>query len=70
MGTCGVIVATAGVGLLFRTTEKVGVDCRNAVQALAGSNQEMTLRFDAAEANRIIGGDDTLGSQDTTRRWQ
>ncbi|MDR3752689.1 MAG: MFS transporter [Terracidiphilus sp.] len=61
MGTCGVIVATAGVGLLFRTTEKVGVDCRNAVQAMAGPNQEMTLRFDAAAANRLIGGDDTLG---------
>ena len=61
MGTCGVIVATAGVGLLFRTTEKVGVDCRNAVQAMAGPNQDLTLRFDAAAANRIIGGDDTLG---------
>jgi MFS family permease len=61
MGTCGVIVATAGVGLLFRTTEKIGVDCRNAVQALAGPNQDLTLRFDAAAANRIIGGDDTLG---------
>jgi SP family myo-inositol transporter-like MFS transporter 13 len=54
MGTCGVIVATAGVGLLFRTTEKVGVDCRNAVQALAGPNQEMTLRFDPAEAGKLL----------------
>jgi MFS family permease len=54
MGTCGVIVATAGVGLLFRTTEKVGVDCRNAVQALAGPNQEMTLRFDPAEASKLL----------------
>jgi len=61
MGTCGVIVATAAVGLLFRTTEKIGVDCRTAVQAMAGPNQELTLRFDAAAANRIIGGDDTLG---------
>jgi MFS family permease len=61
MGTSGVIVATVGVGLLFRTTEKIGVDCRNAVQAMAGPNQELTLRFDAAAANRIIGGDDTLG---------
>ena len=36
LGTSGVIVAMAGVGLLFRTTEKIGVDCRDAVQAMAG----------------------------------
>jgi MFS family permease len=56
MGTCGVIVATAGVGLLFRSTEKVGVDCRNSVQAMAGPNQELTLRFDPEEAGKLLGG--------------
>ena len=54
MGTCGVIVATASVGLLFRTTEKIGVDCRNAVQAMAGPNQDLTLRFDTAEAGKLL----------------
>ncbi len=54
MGTCGVIVATASVGLLFRTTEKIGVDCRNAVQAMAGPNQDLTLRFDQAEASKLL----------------
>jgi MFS family permease len=54
LGTCGVIVATAGVGLLFRTTEKIGVDCRDAVQAMAGANQELTLRFDPAEASKLL----------------
>ncbi len=56
MGTCGVIVASASVGLLFRTTERVGMDCRSAVQALAGPNQELTLRFDVAEANKLLSG--------------
>jgi MFS family permease len=56
MGTSGVIAATACVGLLFRTTEKVGVDCRDAVQALAGPNQELTLRFDPAEASQLLSG--------------
>jgi len=54
MGTCGVIVATASVGLLFRTTEKVGVDCRDAVQAMAGPDQDLTLRFDPAEASKLL----------------
>jgi MFS transporter, SP family, solute carrier family 2 (myo-inositol transporter), member 13 len=60
-GTAGIIVAMAGTGLLFRATEKFGVDFRSAVQAMVGPNQDLTLRFDAAVANRLIGGDDTLG---------
>jgi MFS family permease len=62
LGTCGVIAATTGVGLLFRTTEKIGVDCRNAVQALAGTNQELTLRFDPAEASRLLDAAGDAGS--------
>jgi MFS family permease len=54
MGTCGVIVAMAGVGLLFRTTEKLSIDCRDQVQALAGPSQELTLRFDPAEASKLL----------------
>ncbi len=61
MGTGGVIVATACVGLLFRTTEKIGVDCRSAVQALAGPNQELTLRFDPAEATQLLSGAGDVG---------
>jgi MFS family permease len=54
VGTSGVIVASASVGLLFRATEKIGVDCRSAVQAMAGPNQELTLRFDPAEASKLL----------------
>ena len=54
VGTCGVIVATAGVGLLFRTTEKLSIDCREQVQALVGPNQELALRFDPAEASQLL----------------
>ncbi len=54
IGTAGIIVAMVSVGLLFRSTEKVGVDCRDAVQAMVGPNQELTLRFDAAEAERLF----------------
>ncbi|MGA2571019.1 MAG: MFS transporter [Terracidiphilus sp.] len=54
MGTSGVIVAMIGVGLLFRATEKLTVDCRDAVQARVGPNDELTLRFDTAEAARLL----------------
>ena len=55
-GTVGIIVSMVSVGLLFRTTEKIGVDCRDAVQAMVGANQDLTLRFDPAEANRLLAG--------------
>ncbi len=53
-GTCGVIVAMTGVGWLFRATERSGVDCRDAVQALVRQDQNLTLRFDAAEAASLV----------------
>ncbi|MGA3034260.1 MAG: MFS transporter [Terracidiphilus sp.] len=60
-GTTGIIVAMVCVGLLFRTTEKIGVDRRDAVQALVGPNQNLTLRFDAAEADQLLAGAGVAG---------
>jgi MFS family permease len=63
MGTAGIVIAMIGVGLLFRTTEKLSVDCRGAVQAMVGPEQELTLRFDPAEASRLLAsaGDEGRG---------
>jgi MFS family permease len=61
MGTAGVIVAMASVGLLFKTTEKLTVDCRDAVQALIGSDQELTLHFDQAEASKLLAAEGGTG---------
>jgi len=54
LGTAGVIVSLVGVGLLFKTTENATVDCRAAVQAMAGPSGELTLHFDPAEAARLL----------------
>jgi MFS family permease len=54
MGTSGVIVALVSVGLLFTTTEKLSVDCHGAVQAQVGPSQELALRFDPAEASKLL----------------
>jgi len=61
MGTAGVIVAMASVGLLFKTTEKLTVDCRDAVQALIGPDQELTLHFDQAEASKLLAAEGGTG---------
>jgi MFS family permease len=54
IGTGGVIVSLVAVGLLFIATEKRSVDCRSAVQAMVGPNQEVTLHFDPGEASRLL----------------
>jgi MFS family permease len=61
IGTSGAIVALASVALLFRTTEKLSVDCRDAIQALVSSSQELALRFDPATAIRLLAAQDNAG---------
>ena len=54
LGTSGIIVSLICVGLLFQTTEKLNVDGRDSVQALADPNQELSLRFDRPEAEKLL----------------
>jgi MFS transporter, SP family, solute carrier family 2 (myo-inositol transporter), member 13 len=54
LGTAGIILSQSFVALLFKSTEKSSVDRRDAVQALVGSSQELTLRFDPAQAARLL----------------
>ncbi len=63
MGTSGVIVALVSVALLFRSTEKLSVDCRDAVQALVSPSQDLTLRFNPVEAKALLAtqGDASTG---------
>jgi MFS family permease len=56
LGTGGIIASLVGVGLLFVSSEKRTVDATTAVQALVGSDQQLTLKFDRAEAARLIAG--------------
>ncbi len=54
LGTSGIIVSLVGVGVLFLRTENVSVDLSSRVQAMVSPNQELTLRFDRAEANQLL----------------
>lgn len=61
LGTSGIIVSLAITGLLFLRTEKHQVDARDAIQAMAGSNQSLTFRFDPAEANKLLAAEAQVG---------
>jgi MFS family permease len=62
LGTSGIIVAMVTVGLMFLGTEKRSVNCRDQIQAMIGANQEVTVRFDRAEAARLIAGQGGVAS--------
>jgi SP family myo-inositol transporter-like MFS transporter 13 len=54
LGTSGIIVALIGTGILFKSTEKATVDSAASVQSLVNANQELTLRFDPATAQKLL----------------
>ncbi len=70
MGTSGVIVALICVAFLFRSTEKLSVDCRDAVQAMVSPSQALALRFDPATANRLLAQGEAGLSADEKRSRQ
>jgi SP family myo-inositol transporter-like MFS transporter 13 len=56
LGTGGIIVSLTVVGLLFRQTEKLQVDCRDAVQPMVATNQTLTLAFNEKTAAALLPG--------------
>lgn len=68
LGTSGIIVAMVTVGTLFLKTERLSVDGRDQVQAMIGANQELTMRFDRAEADRLLAAQGNAGGQIASNR--
>ena len=54
LGTAGIIVSLAGTGVLFRRTEKLQVDCQESFKRMVSPDQTLTLRFDPAEADKLL----------------
>ena len=65
VGTGGVIVSMICVGLLFHKTEKLRVDCKDAIQAMVTTNQTLTLAFNEETAANFLAGK-MSGQQPTT----
>jgi MFS transporter, SP family, solute carrier family 2 (myo-inositol transporter), member 13 len=54
LGTAGVILALICTALLFRRTEQARVDAREAVQAVVGADQNLSLSYDAQTADAFL----------------
>jgi SP family myo-inositol transporter-like MFS transporter 13 len=68
LGTSGIIVSMIIVGIIFLSTEKRSVDCRAQVQTLVGPGQDLSLKFDPAEAQELLQNLGGAGSAIDTRR--
>jgi MFS family permease len=54
LGTSGIIVSLLFVGVLFLHTEKHRYDVGGTIQSMVGQEQNLSLRFDPAEAKRLL----------------
>jgi SP family myo-inositol transporter-like MFS transporter 13 len=54
VGTSGIIVSLLFVGWLFLRTEKHRYDVGATIQSEVGQDQDLSLRFDPAEAERLL----------------
>ena len=65
LGSAGVIVSLVCAGRIFHQTEKLRVDCKDAVQTLVTTNQTLTLGFDAPAAANFLAGKSFSGQPAT-----
>jgi SP family myo-inositol transporter-like MFS transporter 13 len=63
LGTAGAAVALIVVGVLFLRTERFTVDARGPVQAMVQADRQLTMRFDRAEAAKLLAAEDYRGSE-------
>jgi len=68
LGTSGIVVALVTVGTLFLRTEKASVDSRASVQQMVGPDQKLTLRFDRAEAAKLLAATGYTGGEIQSER--
>src|SRR5216684_4397698 len=54
LGSAGIIVSLLCTGVLFRQTEKLRVDSRDAVQSMVDTDQKLTLLYDEKAADKLI----------------
>ena len=54
LGSAGIIVSVTATGLLFLRTERLGVDCRNSLQAMVKPGGSLSLRFDPDTVRQLL----------------
>src|SRR5713226_7213375 len=68
VGSAGIIVSLLCTGVLFRQTEKLRVDSRDAVQAMVDTDQKVTLLYDEKSADALLaaGGGQAISNRPTS----
>jgi len=61
VGSAGIIVSLLSTGILFRRTEQLRVDSRNAVQSMVDADQKVTLLYDEKTANALLASSGDAG---------
>ncbi len=54
VGSAGIIMSLVAVGFIFRSTETLRVDCRDAVQAQVTADQHLAIPFDRSSADKLL----------------
>lgn len=54
LGTAGIILSMVCTGVLFRQTEKAGVDSRSALQGMVSPEQTLTLAYNQETAGKLL----------------
>ena len=65
VGSAGIIVSLVCAGMIFHQTEKLRVDCKDALQPLVATNQTLTLDFNASAATNFLAGKSFSGQPAT-----
>ncbi len=63
LGTTGLMLSLIVIGGMFWKAEKADLECRAAVQSMVGPQQELALRFDPAEAARLLAASGFAGTE-------
>jgi MFS transporter, SP family, solute carrier family 2 (myo-inositol transporter), member 13 len=61
VGSAGIIVSLICTALIFQKTEKLRVDCRQAVQALVTDGQKARIEFNQESADKLVASAGELG---------
>ncbi len=67
LGSAGIILSLICTGFLFRKTEKLRVDVRDAVQAMVGPDRKLALLYDAKTADALLAGKGRAGRKSGER---
>ena len=67
VGSAGIIVSLLCTGVLFRRTERLRVDSRNAVQSMVNADQKITLLYDEKAADALLAANGDAGKAISNR---